>query len=91
MNPNSFLCLLTLLFIGLRLGNIIDWSWYIVFLPILIPIGFLLIIEVFKYIILKSVLYKINKNHLTQKQFMDYMTKKVKEYKERKTKKKDDD
>jgi hypothetical protein len=35
----GFLSLLTLLFIGLKLGGIIDWSWWLVLAPTLIPIG----------------------------------------------------
>lgn len=34
----GFLPLLTLLFIGLRLGHIIDWSWFWVLSPILAPV-----------------------------------------------------
>lgn len=30
----GFLGLLTLLFIGLKLGHVIDWSWWWVFLPL---------------------------------------------------------
>lgn len=33
----SFFMLLGLLFIGLKLGNIIDWSWWLVLLPIYGP------------------------------------------------------
>lgn len=29
----SFLALLGLLFIGLKLGSVIDWSWWLVLLP----------------------------------------------------------
>jgi membrane protein DedA with SNARE-associated domain len=31
--------LLALLFIGLKLGGVIDWSWWWVLSPILIPVG----------------------------------------------------
>jgi hypothetical protein len=34
----NFWSLLTVLFIGLKLANIIDWSWFWVLSPILIPI-----------------------------------------------------
>ena len=34
-----FLSLLTILFIGLKLTNIIDWSWWLVLMPLyLMPI-----------------------------------------------------
>ena len=33
----SFLGLLTLLFIGLKLGGVIDWSWWLVLLPLYGP------------------------------------------------------
>lgn len=33
----SFLSLLTILFIGLKLTNYIDWSWFWVLSPVLIP------------------------------------------------------
>lgn len=35
----GFRGLLTILFIGLKLGNIIDWSWWWVFAPLWIPLG----------------------------------------------------
>lgn len=38
----GFLGLLTLLFIGLKLGNVIAWSWWWVFCPIWIPIAIIL-------------------------------------------------
>lgn len=36
----GFLGLLTLLFIGLKLGNVITWSWLWVLSPIWIPFAF---------------------------------------------------
>ena len=36
----SFLSLLTLLFIGLKLGSVISWSWFWVLAPTIIPLGF---------------------------------------------------
>lgn len=40
----NFLILLTVLFIGLKLANIIAWSWWLVFLPLyLIPVIILLL------------------------------------------------
>lgn len=50
----SFLGLLALLFIGLKLGNVITWSWLWVLSPLWIPlalVGFILLI-VFIYKVL---------------------------------------
>jgi len=38
----GFLGLLTILFIGLKLGHVIDWSWWWVVSPIWLSIGFYL-------------------------------------------------
>ena len=35
----NLIVLLTILFIGLKLGNVIDWSWWLVLAPILATIG----------------------------------------------------
>ena len=40
----GFFTLLAVLFIGLKLGNVISWSWWWVLCPIWIPICLLLII-----------------------------------------------
>lgn len=40
---SSFLTLLTILFIGLKLTNYINWSWWWVLAPIWIPISIALI------------------------------------------------
>jgi hypothetical protein len=54
---NSFISLLTVLFIGLKLTHYISWSWWWVLSPIWIPavlvIGILLVIWIFN--ILNSV------------------------------------
>jgi hypothetical protein len=34
----SFLGLLFLLFLGLKLGHVIDWSWWWIFSPLWIPL-----------------------------------------------------
>jgi len=51
----SFLPLLTLLFIGLKLGGLIDWSWWLVLLPLYGPVavvcGTLLIVAAGAYLI----------------------------------------
>jgi len=41
---NSFIALLTVLFIGLKLTNNIDWSWLWVLSPLWIPVAFVLLI-----------------------------------------------
>lgn len=40
----SFLQLLTVLFIGLKLGNVINWSWWWVLAPLWIPVGIALVV-----------------------------------------------
>lgn len=42
--PGSFIGLLTILFIGLKLTNYIDWSWLCVLAPLWIPITLILLI-----------------------------------------------
>ena len=42
--PSSFIGLLTILFIGLKLTNYIDWSWLWVLAPLWIPITLILLI-----------------------------------------------
>lgn len=51
-----FLSLLLILFIGLKLGGIIDWSWWWVISPIWIPLilSLLLMAAGFLFIILKK-------------------------------------
>lgn len=45
----GFLPLLTLLFIGLKLGGVLDWSWYWTLSPLILPtlIGFGVIAPIF--------------------------------------------
>ena len=40
----NFLEALFLLFLGLKLGNVIDWSWWWVFAPIWIPIALVVVL-----------------------------------------------
>lgn len=40
----SFLGMLTILFIGLKLTNYIDWSWWWVLSPLWIPVAIVLVI-----------------------------------------------
>ena len=41
---------LAIAFIILKLCNVIDWSWWLVLLPILIPIGIWLLIIILKIV-----------------------------------------
>ena len=43
--------LLTILFIGLKLGEIIDWSWWWVLSPIWLPIAVLLFIAALLFLV----------------------------------------
>lgn len=56
----SFLGMLTILFIALKITGYIDWSWILVLLPILIPFGAVLcvIVSAFFAILLKSLMDK---------------------------------
>jgi len=40
----GFFGLLTLLFIGLKLGNVIAWSWFWVLSPIIFLLGFMVVL-----------------------------------------------
>jgi len=54
----KFLGLLAILFIGLKLTNFIDWSWWFVLMPLYaVPIIALVVIGI-------SLLYKIVENKL---------------------------
>lgn len=37
--PTGFLGTLTLIFVVAKLWHVIDWSWWLVFLPVIIGIG----------------------------------------------------
>ena len=67
----SFLNLLTLLFIGLKLGSVISWSWFWVLSPTIIP----LLIGAFILIIL--VIFLV----LIPKKSSDYIMKEMKKFK----------
>lgn len=43
----GFLSLLFLLFLGLKLGRVIDWSWVWVFAPLWIPFVLALVVVLF--------------------------------------------
>jgi len=42
----GFFGLLTILFIGLKLGHVIDWSWWWVLAPLWIPITIVIVVVV---------------------------------------------
>jgi hypothetical protein len=42
----NFFSLLTILFIGLKLTNYINWSWLIVLSPVLIPFSIVILIPI---------------------------------------------
>lgn len=48
----SFLGLLTVLFIGLKLTGVIEWSWFWVLAPMLLPLSFALIIVLFIIVVM---------------------------------------
>ena len=47
----SFLELLMILLIGLKLTGYIDWSWWLILSPALIEVTFLLIVLVYTYFV----------------------------------------
>ena len=48
---NLFTVLLQILFIGLKLTNQIDWSWFMVFSPIWIPLLIIIFISIIIYLL----------------------------------------
>ena len=50
----NLIVLLTILFIGLKLGNVIDWSWWLVLAPILATIGLDLLISAVLLIVFRK-------------------------------------
>jgi len=49
----GFCGLLTILFIGLKLGRVIDWSWWWVLSPLWIPLALVIVVV----LIVVSILY----------------------------------
>ena len=49
----SFLDVLLVVFIALKIAKVINWSWWLVFLPLWIQIGLVIIIMIVIYIISK--------------------------------------
>ena len=60
----SFCSLLTLLFIGLKLGGAIDWSWWWVLCPIWIPTMIVIVslLILFGMVLTDHLVSKRNKN-----------------------------
>ena len=50
----NLIVLLTILFISLKLGNVIDWSWWLVLAPILATIGLDLLISAVLLIVFRK-------------------------------------
>ena len=40
----NLLTVLTVVFAGLKLGGVIDWSWWLVLMPTLVGVGFWLVV-----------------------------------------------
>lgn len=55
-NSFPFLSILTLIFITLKLTGYIDWSWFWVLSPLVIPLG--LIFSIIFLVILGDIIYK---------------------------------
>ena len=62
----GFLSLLTLLFIGLKLGGAIDWSWWYVLLPLYLPVAVFVFVMLIA-ILIALVLYLITINQQRRK------------------------
>ena len=56
----GFFGLLTVLFIGLKLGKVIDWSWFWVLSPILIPFSITIAILAVAFVI-AAIMYSLDK------------------------------
>ncbi len=54
----SFLTVLTVVFAGLKLGGVIDWSWWLIFMPTLLGVGLFIVVfimTVLTIVILESI------------------------------------
>jgi len=49
--PDIFLTLLLVLFIGLKLSGVIEWSWWWIFSPVWIPVLLVIIVVLIAFII----------------------------------------
>lgn len=54
-SANITLSLLLVLFVGLKLGHVIDWSWWWVTSPIWLPLA-VLVVAVVIYLIIKKII-----------------------------------
>lgn len=50
---------LTILFIGLKLAEVINWSWYLVLLPAFMP--FVILISIFLVVLICTSINKLRK------------------------------
>lgn len=57
----GFVGLLTIVFITLKLCHVINWSWWFVLLPTLLPFGLIALVLIFA-ILLKSVIMFMDRN-----------------------------
>lgn len=51
LNCSGFLYLLTLLFIALKLTNVLDWTWWQVFAPLYLPFVLVLTASALGYVL----------------------------------------
>jgi len=70
----SFLGLLAILFIGLKLTSVIDWSWWLVLLPLYAPICITAIVLLI-YITVKVKEVKPKKKNRFQEKMLEMMEK----------------
>lgn len=50
----DILCIITLIFIGLKKAGVIGWSWFWVFSPLILPFGIVCTVVLIDYIISKK-------------------------------------
>lgn len=82
-NGIGFTGLLAILFIGLKLGNVITWSWLWVLSPIWIPIGIvlsILIIVAFIFLIIELFKPGYNKKLKQKRKDKDIIDSSIKSY-----------
>jgi hypothetical protein len=48
----NFFGLLTLIFIGAKLANLIDWSWWLVLAPTLVPLAIFIVVLIVGFVYL---------------------------------------
>ena len=62
MNNISYLGFLSLLFIGLKLGGAITWSWWLVLLPLYAPVAIFLVVIMITAPVMAFLAISNNKN-----------------------------